>query len=70
MTVAGAFKFGDDDIVFKKENSFGSMDWTRSFAARETIWKWACLAGLSSSNEKAKGQGKGNQILLSLVFMD
>jgi hypothetical protein len=48
MPVEGSFTWGDEELRFAKDDSFATMDWTRAYATRETIWKWASFAGLAS----------------------
>ncbi len=38
MPVQGSLTWDKENIEFNKDNSFASMDWTRSFASRQTIW--------------------------------
>lgn len=60
MSVDGRLEWGDREILFKKETSFATMDWTRSYAARETIWKWASFAGLAADQTGGKSNVGGN----------
>jgi hypothetical protein len=33
-------------------NGLGSLDWTRSFAARHTVWNWASFTGVTHSHKR------------------
>ncbi len=43
LEARGSVRLGDESIDL--DGGLGAVDWTRSFAARETRWKWACFAG-------------------------
>jgi len=51
MPVEGSLRWGDQELQFNKADSFATLDWTRSYARRTTIWKWASFSGLASQGQ-------------------
>jgi hypothetical protein len=43
MPATGVLDLGDQRLDFRQ--AYGTLDWTRSLANRETRWKWASFAG-------------------------
>lgn len=43
LPASGTLRWGE--ASFDLSGAVAASDWTRSFAARETRWKWACFAG-------------------------
>ena len=47
--VTGHVTIGDRRIEFPRERSFGTMDFTKSYALRHAVWRWIAVAGKTSS---------------------
>jgi hypothetical protein len=50
MRARGELLFGRRRISL--EQGLGTLDWTRSFAARHTVWNWASFAGYTRSGKR------------------
>jgi hypothetical protein len=50
MQARGELSWGTQRISLK--DGFGTLDWTRSFAARHTVWNWASFAGTTLSGKR------------------
>ncbi|MCA9532435.1 MAG: DUF2804 domain-containing protein [Myxococcales bacterium] len=49
MKATGVLDLGDQRLDFR--DAFGTLDWTRSLANRETRWKWASFAGRNKAGD-------------------
>ncbi|MCA9574109.1 MAG: DUF2804 domain-containing protein [Polyangiales bacterium] len=49
MKATGVLDLGDQRLDFRE--AYGTLDWTRSLANRETRWKWASLAGRNHAGD-------------------
>ncbi len=46
MPAEGVVRFGDNEYVFNKENSFGTLDWGRGVWTYKNTWYWGSASGM------------------------